>query len=224
MCPDGDDGVKSERQPLLVCCLCCGQKSSVVRSGESYVYPSTPVERAVRRVQERTSTLSLQSRLDEHWWEEAMEAYCYFRNRQVLQADGKSLHERRYDTPFRGSLLPFGAVICNRAISTKTHEQASPIQPKSPQMFFCYWVLNTGCGWMGDLLVADAEELKEKHCNRKSPAKDSKKKGSGNPKRKGTIQKFPVLNGSMKSTEKWSESSYHQPESTLFEFGRGCLL
>ena len=50
-------------------------------------------ERAVRRIKERTSAVLLQSGLDEKWWADSMECYCYLRNVQDLLADGKT---RRY--------------------------------------------------------------------------------------------------------------------------------
>ena len=62
-------------------------------------------ERALTRVKERTSTPSVTSGLDEQWWREAMECYCYMRNIQDLPADGKTLCERKYDTPFRGAVI-----------------------------------------------------------------------------------------------------------------------
>ena len=37
-------------------------------------------ERAVRRIQEGTSAVLLQSGLDEKWWADSMECHCYLRN------------------------------------------------------------------------------------------------------------------------------------------------
>ena len=47
------------------------------------------VERAVRRVKEGTSAVLLQSGLNENWWADSMECYCYLRNIQDLLSDGK---------------------------------------------------------------------------------------------------------------------------------------
>ena len=58
------------------------------------------VERAVRRVKEGTSAVLLQSGLDERWWSDSMECYCYLRNVQDLVAEGKTPHERRFGEPF----------------------------------------------------------------------------------------------------------------------------
>ena len=53
-------------------------------------------ERAVRRIQEGTAAVLLHSGLDEKWWADSMECYCYLRHVQDLLSDGKTLHERRY--------------------------------------------------------------------------------------------------------------------------------
>ena len=55
-------------------------------------------ERVVRRIEEGTSAVLLQSGLDEKWWADSMECYCYLRNIQDLLSDGK--------TPFEGRDLP----------------------------------------------------------------------------------------------------------------------
>ena len=47
-------------------------------------------ERVVRRVKEGTSAVLLQSSLDENWWADSMECYCYLRNIQDLSSDGKT--------------------------------------------------------------------------------------------------------------------------------------
>ena len=47
-------------------------------------------ERAVCRVKEGTSAVLLQSGLDEKWWADSMEGYCYLRNMQDLLSDGKA--------------------------------------------------------------------------------------------------------------------------------------
>ena len=47
-------------------------------------------ECAVRRVKEGTSAVLLQSVLDNEWWVDSMECYCYLRNIQDLLSDGKT--------------------------------------------------------------------------------------------------------------------------------------
>ena len=45
-------------------------------------------ERAVRRVKKGTSAVLLQSGLDERWWSDSVECYCYLRNVQDPLGDG----------------------------------------------------------------------------------------------------------------------------------------
>ena len=91
--------------------------------------------RAVRRVEEKTPTLSVQSGLDEHWWREAMECCCF--SIPVLLADGNTPYERRYDTPFRGPMsnTPWSADVVSSSFH-KRQEQASSIHLKIPQRYF----------------------------------------------------------------------------------------
>ena len=68
-------------------------------------------ERAVRRIKEGTSAVLLQPGLDEKWWADSMECYCYLRNIQDLLSDGKTSCERRFGIPFNGPVIPFGATV-----------------------------------------------------------------------------------------------------------------
>ena len=62
-------------------------------------------ERAVRRIKEGTSAVLLQSGLNENWWADFMECYCYLRNVTDLLFDGKTPHERRFEEPFKGPII-----------------------------------------------------------------------------------------------------------------------
>ena len=53
----------------------------------------------------------LQSGLEEKWWADSMECCCYLRNVQDLLADGKTSYERRFGEPFKGPIIPFGAMV-----------------------------------------------------------------------------------------------------------------
>ena len=68
-------------------------------------------ERAVRIVTEGTSGVLLQSGLDEKWWVDSMECYCYLRNITDLLSDGKTPYERRFGKPFKGPIIPFGSSV-----------------------------------------------------------------------------------------------------------------
>ena len=68
-------------------------------------------ERAVRRIKEGTSAVLLQSDLDEKWWADSMECNCYLRDVQDIMADEKTLYERIFAKPFKGLVVPFGAMF-----------------------------------------------------------------------------------------------------------------
>ena len=74
-------------------------------------------ERAVRRVKEGTSAELLQSGLDKEWLADSMECHTYLRNVQDLLLDGKTPYERRFGKPFKGPVIPFGAMVEYRSIS-----------------------------------------------------------------------------------------------------------
>ena len=76
-------------------------------------------ETAGRRVKEGTSAVLLQSGVDGKWWADSMECYCYLRNVQDLLADGKTPYERRFGEPFKGAVIPFGAMVEYYPISSR---------------------------------------------------------------------------------------------------------
>ena len=77
------------------------------------------LDRAVCRVKEGTSAVLLQSGLDNEWWADSMECYCYLRNIQDQLSDAKTPYERRFGMPFNGAVIPFGAMVDYHPISAK---------------------------------------------------------------------------------------------------------
>ena len=76
-------------------------------------------ERAVRRIEEGTRRVLLQSGLDQQWWADSMECYCYLRNVQDLLSGGKTPYEQRFGEPFKGPTIPFGSMIEDHPTSAK---------------------------------------------------------------------------------------------------------
>ena len=68
-------------------------------------------ERAVRRVNQGTSAVLLQSGLNESWWADSMECYTYLRNVTDLQSDRKTPYERRFGQPFNVNTMPPNTAI-----------------------------------------------------------------------------------------------------------------
>ena len=76
-------------------------------------------ERAVRRIKAGTSAVLVQSGLDEKWWADSMECYCYLRHIQDLLSDGKTPFERRSGQPFKGPMIPFAATVEYHPVSAE---------------------------------------------------------------------------------------------------------
>ena len=155
-------------------------------------------ESGVRSVKEGTSTLLAPSGWDEHWQGEARACYCYVRHIQDLLADGKTLHERSCDTPFRGPIRPFGSVIFYHPISTKDKNRLHQFSSKVFNGIFIGHALNVGSGWTGDLLVADAEGSRDNTATGSTSKRIKEKEEVGIHKilEQST---FPSVNGSLTS-------------------------
>ena len=76
-------------------------------------------KRAVRRVQEGTSAVLLQSGLDAKRWADSMECCCYLRDVQDLLAEGKTPYGTRFGKTFKGQIIPVGAMVEHLQISTR---------------------------------------------------------------------------------------------------------
>ena len=117
--------------------------------------------RVVRRVKEGTSAVLLQSGLDNEWWADFKECYCYLRNIQDLLSDGKTPHERRFGMPFNAPVIPFGAMVEYHPISANDISILHLFDPKVLPGMFLGYVLYAGRIWKGDIMIADIEELEE---------------------------------------------------------------
>ena len=125
-------------------------------------------ERAVRRVKEGTSAVP-QSGLDEKWWADSMECFCYLRNVEDLMADGKTFYERRFGGPFKRPIMPFGAMVEYHPISTRgqsrLHQFGKKVLP-------------------GIFLEADIEELENLEASDIYPRRLNAKRSPDNSKRR----------------------------------------
>ena len=104
-------------------------------------------ERAVRRVKDETSAVLLQSGLGNEWWAESMECYCYLRNIQHLQSDGKTPYERRFGMHFDGPVIPFGAMVEYHPISAKDISRLHQFGPKVLSGTFLGYAFFAGRIW-----------------------------------------------------------------------------
>ena len=113
----------------------------------------------MRRVKEGTSSVLLQSGLNESWWADSMECYTYLRNVTDLLSDEKTPYERRYGQPFKGPIIPFGSLVEYHPITAKDQSRIHPFGKKVlPGLFLGYALYAAGI-WKVDVLVAELEEL-----------------------------------------------------------------
>ena len=93
----------------------------------------------MRRVEEGTSAVLLQSGLNESWWADSMECYTYLRNVTDLLSDGKTLHERRFGQPFKGPIIPFGSLVEYHPVTAKDQSRIHQFGKKVlPGLFLGY--------------------------------------------------------------------------------------
>ena len=116
-------------------------------------------EKAVRRIEQGTSAVLLQSGLDENWWPTLLECCCYLRHVQDLLADGKTQSERRSGEPSEGPVIPFGSMVEYHPLSAKDQSRLHQFGKKVLLDIFLGYALYAGGIWKGDILVADLEEL-----------------------------------------------------------------
>ena len=113
----------------------------------------------MRRVEEGTSAILLQSGLNESWWVDSMECYTHLRNVTDLLSDGKTPYERCFGQPFKGPVIPFGSLVEYYPISAKDQSRIHQFGKKVLLGKFLGYTLYAGGIWKGDILVADLEEL-----------------------------------------------------------------
>ena len=108
---------------------------------------------------EGSSAVLLQSGLDDKWWSDSMECFCYLRNVQDLLADGKTPYERRFGESFKGPVIPSGALVEYLPNSESDKARIHQFGKKVLQGIFLGYALIAGGIWKGDILVADIEEF-----------------------------------------------------------------
>ena len=92
-----------------------------------------------------------------------MQCYCFLRSVTdiIAVSGGKTSYELRYNTPFKGPRIPFGASLDYKPPNKDGH--GSHHLPG----FFVGYDTHAGGRWNGDLLVVDKRELMERSTARK---------------------------------------------------------
>ena len=153
-------------------------------------------ERTVRRVKEGTSAVLLQSGLDNEW-ADSTECCCYHRNIQDLLSDGKTPYERRFGKPFNGPIILFGAMVEYHPISAKNFSRLHQFGSEALPGKFLGYVLYADGIWIGDIMVADIEELEEMDASELHARRLNAKEVS--TPMKGETFIFPVAEGTVKT-------------------------
>ena len=118
----------------------------------------------------------LQSGLDERWWSDSMECYCYLRNVQDLLADGETPYERRFGEPFEGPIIPFRALVEYHPISPKDQARIQQFGKKVLPGIFLGYALIAGRIWKIVLLVADKEKERRREGEKERRREEEKKR------------------------------------------------
>ena len=95
-----------------------------------------------------------------------MESFSYLRNFQDLLSDGKTPHERRFEQPFEGPIIPFGSLVEYHPISAKDQSRIYQFGKKVLPGLFLGYALYAGGIWKGDRSC-------KRWTHRKSTQKDS---------------------------------------------------
>ena len=89
-------------------------------------------ERVAQGVKEGTSSVSVQSGLQECWWAEAMECYCYLRNGHDLLADSQTPYERRFLHHLKGRVFIWSRSKILSNVIKRPRSSSASVPYKSP--------------------------------------------------------------------------------------------
>ena len=78
---------------------------------------------------------------------------------QDFLADGKTPNGKRFGEPFKGPVIPFGAMVEYYPISVRDRSRLRQFGKKLSPGIFLGYALVAGEIWKGDILVADLDEL-----------------------------------------------------------------
>ena len=88
-----------------------------------------------------------------------MSCYCFLRNVVDILVDGMTPWRKRFGKNFTGPIIPFGAEVQYKPITTKDKDRLHKLGGKLLSGVFVGYSQQVGGGWSGDLLVIDWEEL-----------------------------------------------------------------
>ena len=89
----------------------------------------------------------------------SVECHCNLRNVQDFLTEEKTPYETRFGEPFKGPIIPFGALVENHMISTRDQSRLHQFGKKVLPGIFLGCELIAGGIWKGDILIAELEDL-----------------------------------------------------------------
>ena len=89
-------------------------------------------EQGVRRVKERTSSVLVQSGLQESWCQKQWRVIGILEMSKNPLADGQTPQERRFNSPYYEPIIPFGAAVKNPPNSCKRPNSSASVRHKRP--------------------------------------------------------------------------------------------
>ena len=88
-----------------------------------------------------------------------MNCFSFLKNVVDLLDGEETAFKRRFTTNFSGPLIPFGAEITWKPISSDDEARLHPFGSKRLSGIFVGYEQQAGGGWSGDLLIADWEQI-----------------------------------------------------------------
>ena len=98
----------------------------------------------------------LLSGLDEKWWADSLECYCYVRNSQDLLSGGKTRYDRRFGEPLLRPVIPFGSMVECHPISAKGQSRLHQVGKKVLRGIFLGHALYAGAIWKKEIFWSQA--------------------------------------------------------------------
>ena len=112
-------------------------------------------ETAVRRLREGIAVLLSQSGLNDSWWSEAMNCYCFLHNAVYQQNCGNTVYFKRFGASFSGPLIAMGTAVFYKLSSINGHSSKGFPRSTIRAGVFMGYSQRDGGDWDSNLLIMD---------------------------------------------------------------------
>ena len=90
-----------------------------------------------------------------------MSCFCFLRNVTEILKDGFTAYENRFNTKYKGPIIPFGAEVTYLPSAPGDEARRDKYGPKTLSGIFVGYDQQAGGSWSGDLRVADWDDLEQ---------------------------------------------------------------